>query len=119
MKQTALALVCAGGLALAGAGGSSAGPAFSAHVDNPWFPLQQGSRYVYAGVKDGAPSRDVVAVGRQTVTIDGKPCAVVQDRLYLRGRLRERTTDWYSQDAHGNVWYMGEDTAELDAHGTV
>jgi uncharacterized protein DUF1707/uncharacterized protein DUF4190 len=39
---------------------------------------------------------------------------VVRDRLYLRGRLTERTTDWYTQDARGNVRYFGEDTAELD-----
>ena len=37
----------------------------------------------------------------------------------LNGHLEERTTDWYSQDAHGNVWYYGEQTAELDAHGKV
>src|SRR5205085_2283092 len=50
---------------------------------------------------------------------DGVPCVAVSDRLYLRGRLEERTTDWYSQDAKGNVWYFGESTAELDAHGHV
>jgi hypothetical protein len=44
---------------------------------------------------------------------------VVGDRLYLRGRLAERTTDWYSQDKAGNVWYFGEDTAELDKNGKV
>ena len=32
---------------------------------------------------------------------------------------RERTTDWYSQDSRGNVWYFGENTAELDARGHV
>ena len=41
------------------------------------------------------------------------------DRLYRRGRLFERTTDWYSQDRAGNVWYFGEDTAELDKNGHV
>jgi hypothetical protein len=117
--KLALVLLCIVGALLAGATSSSARPAFTARVDNPWFPLQQGSRYAYAGVKDGAPSRDVVVVARRTTTIDGKPCAVVEDRLYLRGHLRERTTDWYSQDARGNVWYMGEDTAELDVHGHV
>jgi hypothetical protein len=51
--------------------------------------------------------------------IRGVPCAVVRDRAYLDGRLRESTTDWYSQDAHGTVWYFGEATAELDARGRV
>jgi hypothetical protein len=75
---------------------------FSAHVDNPWFPLKPGTRYVYTGVRDGQPSRDVVVVTHQTRTIEGVPCVVVQDRLYLRGRLAERTIDWYSQDRQGN-----------------
>ena len=92
---------------------------FRAHVTNEWFPLVTGTRYVYAGVKDGQPSRDIVAVRRATKTIARVPCVVVSDRLFIRGRLRERTTDWYSQDTHGNVWYFGEDTAELDEHGRV
>ncbi len=92
---------------------------FSAQVDNPWFPLKPGTRYVYEGVKDGQRSRDVVFVTHQTRTIDGVPCVAVQDRLYLRGRLEERTTDWYSQDRQGNVWYLGERTAELDRSGRV
>ena len=92
---------------------------FSANVDNPWFPLKPGTSYRYAGVKDGQRSRDVVTVTSRVRTIAGVPCVTVDDRLYLRGRLRERTTDWYSQDARGNVWYFGEQTAELDAHGRV
>jgi hypothetical protein len=92
---------------------------FSAHVTNVWFPLHPGSRYVYTGVKDGKRARDVMVVMHQTKMIEGVPCVAVSDRLYLRGRLEERTTDWYSQDAHGNVWYFGENTAELDARGRV
>ena len=92
---------------------------FSTRVDNPWFPLLRGTRWVYTGVKDGTPTRDVVTVTDQTKTIAGVPCVAVRDRLYMRGRLEERTTDWYSQDSHGNVWYLGENTAELDARGHV
>jgi hypothetical protein len=92
---------------------------FSAHVDNPWFPLTPGTVLTYRGVKDGQPSRDVLAVTRQTARIDGVLCTVVRDRLYLRGALRERTTDWYAQDGSGDVWYFGEATAELDRHGRV
>jgi len=92
---------------------------FSARVDNVWFPLRPGSRYVYTGTKDAKPARDVVVVTHRTKRIDGVPCVAVGDRLYLRGTLEERTTDWYSQDARGNVWYFGESTAELDARGHV
>jgi len=107
-------------LAAAASAHGAGGPAhFSAHVTNQWFPLAPGTRFVYVGVKDGKPSRDVVTVTRRVVTIDGAPCVAVQDRLYLSGRLEERTTDWYSQDARGNVWYFGERTAELDRRGNV
>ncbi len=92
---------------------------FSARVDNPWLPLLPGTRYVYSGVKDGKRARDVVVVTHATRAINGVRCVAVDDRLTLNGRLEERTTDWYSQDARGNVWYFGERTAELDAHGRV
>jgi hypothetical protein len=120
-----LALVAA--LAVVGAvlagksrGGIAIDPSqFSARVDNEWFPLVPGTTYVYVGLKDGKPARDVVTVTHRTITIAGVPCVVIEDRLYLSGRLRERTTDWYTQDRKGNVWYFGERTAELDEHGRV
>jgi len=90
---------------------------FSSTVDNPWFPLTPGTTFVYEGVKDGKPSRDVYTVTNDTKTIDGVPCVVVHDSLYLAGALEEETLDYYSQDPQGNVWYFGEDTRELDAKG--
>jgi hypothetical protein len=75
--------------------------------------------YVYRGVKDGEPSREVMRVTRRTKTIAGAPCVVVSDLLYLRSRLEERTDDYYTQDSQGRVWYFGEETAELDRQGHV
>lgn len=92
---------------------------FAARVDNPWFPLRPGAVYVYRGVKDRQSSRDVFAVTKTTKTIQGVPCTVVRDRLYLRGQLHERTEDWYAEDKAGNVWYFGEATAELSPNGSV
>ena len=92
---------------------------FARSVTNPWFPLRPGTTLVYRGVKDGKPSRDVFHVTGATRRIAGVTCTAVSDRLYLRGRLAERTTDWYAQDVKGNVWYYGEATAELDASGHV
>ena len=120
-RRTAILLVALAALGVVPALSSAMPPpaSFSARVVNPWFPLRHGMRWTYRGVKDGKPSRDVVVVSRRGATIDGVPCVAVLDRLYLRGRLEERTTDWYSQDAQGDVWYLGEDTAELDVHGRV
>jgi hypothetical protein len=92
---------------------------FAPRVDNPWFPLRPGTVYRYRGIKDGQPSRDVFAVTGRTKVIEGIRCTVVGDRLYLRGRLEERTQDWYAEDDAGNVWYFGEATAELNPDGSV
>jgi hypothetical protein len=92
---------------------------FRAQVTNPWFPLRVGTTSIYTGAKDGQPAVDVVVVTRRTRVVDGVRTRVVADRLFLGGRLAERTSDYYAQDACGNVWYFGEDTAELDARGHV
>jgi len=92
---------------------------FVQRVDNRWFPLKPGTVLVYRGVKDGEPARDIVRVTGMTKLVDGVRCTVVDDRLYLGGRLAERTADWFAQDRRGNVWYFGESTAELDESGDV
>jgi hypothetical protein len=92
---------------------------FTASVTNPWFPLVPGTTFVYEGVKDGKPLRDVFEVTHRTVTIEGVPCVVVKDQGFLDGVLSERTSDYYTQDLQGNVWYFGEDTAELSPSGEV
>jgi hypothetical protein len=121
-----LALIAVVGAAGCGSGGSNTSSTttatrtgFTANVTNPWFPLRPGSVYRYRGVKDGEPSREVMTVTHRTKTIDGATCVVVSDLLYIRGKLEERTEDYYTQDAKGNVWYFGEKTAELDEHGNV
>jgi hypothetical protein len=92
---------------------------FGPNVDNPWFPLTPGRTLVYTGTKDGKPALDLVAPTTRTKLIDGVTTRVVADRLYLDNRLVERTSDYYAQDSCGNVWYFGEDTAELDRRGHV
>jgi hypothetical protein len=109
-------------LLLGTAGAATAVPAgdgFSPNVTNPWFPLRPGVTLVYRGVKDGKPARDVVTVTGRTRVVGGVRCRVVEDRLYLGGRLAERTTDWYAQHRDGSVWYFGEETAELGPNGKV
>jgi hypothetical protein len=92
---------------------------FSSRVDNPWFPLTPGKILVYTGIKDGKKALDLFAPSHRTRVIAGVRTRVVSDRGYLNNVLEERTSDYYAQDRCGNVWYFGEDTAELDRHGHV
>jgi hypothetical protein len=122
------------GLAACGSGGGSSDPDkisaqgngyikrenFVRTVDNPWFPLKPGTTLRYRGVKDGRPTIDVFTVTSRTKDILGVPATVVHDALYDEsGHLVEDTFDWYGQDKRGNVWYLGEDTKELDSKGRV
>jgi hypothetical protein len=97
----------------------AASRAWADSVTNPWFPLKPGTTFVYSGEEDGNGGRDVVTVTGRTKVIEGVRCTAVSDRVYLHGHLAERTTDYYAQDARGNVWYFGEATAELNKAGQV
>jgi len=90
---------------------------FAPRIDNRWFPLIPGTVFTYRGEKDGRQGRDVLTVTHLHRMILGIHATVISDRLYLNAHLAERTTDWYAQDRHGNVWYLGESTATLDARG--
>src|SRR5512132_392903 len=92
---------------------------FSPNVTNRLFPLTPGKTLVYTGTKDRKRALNLVATTSRTKKIDGVATRVVEDRLYLNNVLEERTSDYYAQDRCGNVWYFGEDTAELDRHGKV
>jgi len=92
---------------------------FTPNVDNEWFPLPVGMTWLYSGTKDGRAAVDVVTASERTRVVDGVTTRVVEDRLLLDGVLRERTSDYYAQDECGNVWYFGEDTAEIDRLGRV
>ena len=83
---------------------------FVRHVTNPFFPLKPGTLLVYRGVKDGKLQTDRVFVTYKTRLIQGVRATRVQDIARHRGRLLEKTFDFYAQDKQGNVWYLGENT---------
>ena len=57
----------------------------------------------------------VVTVTEQTKKIaNGITARVVRDTVTEDGELVEDTFDWYAQDEKGNVWYLGENTAEFE-----
>jgi hypothetical protein len=142
MKKTLVTIAAATALALAGAGcgsddreGSSSdpgGPAglpqgsehisldpaeFTTAIDNPYWPMRPGSRWVYDEVEDGERLRVEVTVTDRVKVVDGIEARVVRDVVSKpNGRPVEVTDDWYAQDSEGNIWYLGEKTAEYE-HG--
>jgi hypothetical protein len=87
---------------------------FVSRIDNRYFPLVPGTQFHYRGVKDGTVQTDDMVVTNQVKRVLGVKCTVVRDTVSQKGRLLERTFDWYAQDRQGNVWYMGEDSLELE-----
>jgi hypothetical protein len=94
------------------------GPAdFVGEVTNPWFPLKPGAVWHYKGLKEGVKTTDVVTATHRTKKILGVTTTVVHDIVSVKGEPEEVTNDFYAQDRHGNVWYFGEETEELNAQG--
>jgi hypothetical protein len=85
-------------------------------VDNPLWPLEPGTAFHYQGVRGTVPQTDDELVTSRTIDIVGVKCTVVRDTVSEHGHAVERTFDFYAQDRQGNVWYMGEDSYELQ-HG--
>ena len=89
---------------------------FTTMIDNPYWPMRPGNRWVYRESGGRGPAnRVVVTVTARTKRVAaGIVARVVHDRVTQAGRLVEDTQDWYAQDADGNVWYLGEDTKEYE-----
>jgi hypothetical protein len=89
---------------------------FTTRIDNPYWPMRPGSRWVYRETApDGTRQRVVVTVTRRTKLIaNGVTARVVRDVVTEKGEPVEVTDDWYAQDIAGNVWYLGEATTEYE-----
>jgi hypothetical protein len=87
---------------------------FVTAIDNPYFPLQPGTTFIYEGQMPDGFERDEVAVTHNTRVILGVTCVEVHDTVFADGVLTEDTLDWFAQDKDGNVWYFGENTHELE-----
>jgi hypothetical protein len=83
--------------------------AFTTRIDNPFWPMTPGSRWVYREVDaDGDRYRVEVTVTGRTATVLGIQARVVRDVVFRNDRPLEGTDDWYAQDAQGNIWLLGE-----------
>lgn len=87
---------------------------YVAGVDNQYFPLIPGTKFIYEGETEDGTERNEVYVTDQIKEILDIPCIVVRDRVWVDDELIEETFDWYAQDKDGNVWYFGEDSKEYE-----
>jgi hypothetical protein len=83
---------------------------FTVDIDNPYWPMKPGTRWVYSETDtEGTKERVVVEVTDRTKRIaNGIVARVVRDTVSEGGRPVEVTDDWFAQDRAGNVWYLGE-----------
>ena len=87
---------------------------FTTKIDNPYWPMSPGSKWVYSETDtQGTHEKVVVEVTDKTKTIaNGIEARVIRDTASENGKPVEITDDWNAQDAAGNIWYLGEATAE-------
>lgn len=84
----------------------------STTIDNPYLPYSPGTVFNYRGQEDGDPATDTVTVTNKTKDIAGVTNRVVHDEVAIKGKVQEKTDDYFAQDNQGNVWYFGEDSFE-------
>jgi hypothetical protein len=120
---TVLAAVCGGSGDQAGSSSGKGEKTYSpnispadfvSEVDNKYFPLEPGTKYVYEGKTEEGSERVEVTVTRDTKQVMGIECTVRRDRVFVNGELVEDTRDWHAQDKEGNVWYLGEDVKDYE-----
>jgi hypothetical protein len=109
-------------------GDDTTGPAYDPQLDpvdfvprvtNRFFPLVPGTTLTYEGETGEGLERVVVEVLDETRTILGISATVVRDRVFLDGELVEDTFDWFAQESDGDVWYLGEDSKEIEDGAVV
>ena len=84
----------------------------STTIDNPWFPLKVGMRWVHRGSTfergKRVAHRLVTIVTDLTKVIDGVRTVVLWVEDYKEGKLDEAELAFFAQDKDGNVWAFGE-----------
>jgi hypothetical protein len=85
----------------------------SADIDNPYFPMEPGTQFVYRGssIDEGERVEHsvVFTVTDLTKTIAGVRTVVGWDRDFNEeGEVTEKELIFFAQDTDGNVWHLGQ-----------
>jgi hypothetical protein len=88
---------------------------FTFEITNRYWPMKPLTRWTYREVHDNGDVSEAVIVATTTTkrVANGVTARVVRDTVRRNGTIIEDTYDWYAQDKAGNIWYLGEDTAEF------
>jgi len=88
----------------------------SPNINNTWFPLAPGTKFVLDGrVNVGGQRLDhqvILIVTDLTKVVHGVRTAVLWDRDINAGVLVESELTFHAQDTAGNIWNLGEYPAE-------
>jgi hypothetical protein len=89
---------------------------FTTDITNRWWPMKVGDRWVYeeSDGTGGVAKVEVTVLDRTKTVAAGVEARVVHDIATEDGEVVEDTLDLYAQDADGNIWYLGEQTAEYE-----
>ncbi len=89
---------------------------FSTNIDNPYWPMAPGNRWVFSETDTkGTKEKVVITVTDKTKMIaNGIRARVIRDVATENGTPVEITDDWYAQDKDGNVWYLGESVRNFE-----
>ena len=90
----------------------------STHIDNEWFPLKPGTRFVYEGftIEEGksVPHRVVFTVTDLTKVIGGVRAVIAHEQDYSAEKLVEAEIVFFAQDNDGTVWQLGQYPEEYE-----
>jgi len=90
----------------------------STEIDNPWMPMQPGTRWIYEGTAvdeegNNFARRIEFSITDLTKEIAGVRTVVAWIVDYNNDAVIEKEIAFYAQDNDGNVWYFGEHPEEF------
>ena len=92
---------------------------FTHLVRHPYFPLVPGTTAIFSEQYGREKRENRITVSRETKTIMGVKCVVVQDTVTLDGVMKEDARTYFAQDKLGAVWFFGEAAKEYLSFGRV